>query len=131
MRRQIFWQCAVIGLAYVLGLVGVAALRVVAYREVHPHGQTLREHLAAMPAPVDYRLIERNGTEYLAVRGPMPPTLAFASGPPVYVFDRAGMRTDYTHDSGDDPEFHRRWPGVYHGKQMDRTETENWVAPNP
>ena len=125
--RAIGWW----GATTLLLVVGVAALRVVAYREVQPCAQTLREHLAMMPVPVDFRHIDRGGLEYLAVHGPMPPIAALASGNPIYVFDRSGALVDWTPDAGDDEDFHRDWPGIYGGTRMSRAEAEVWAAAVP
>lgn len=38
-----------------------------------------------------------------------PGGLAFASGPPVYIFDDAGTLVHWTPDNGDDPAFTGKW----------------------
>lgn len=128
MRWRTLRDVLILLLLLALGLVGVTAVRISAYQVVVPRGETLREHLAVMPEPVEYRLV--GAGEHLAVIGPMPSSWAFASGPPIYIFERSGVLIDAAHDSGDS-DLHSRWPGIYDGKRLTRAEAEAWVAPMP
>ena len=111
-------------------LAGATALRVHEYGQVLPRGQTLDEHLATMPDPSEYRVLVVDGREHLAVRGTAR-LWSFASGDPVYVFDKAGRLTDCTVDAGDDNAFHARWPGVDRGRRLTREQAVKWTAGGP
>lgn len=129
MSRRTIANAALVVLMLGGALAGVTALRVRAYGQVKPRGQTFRAHLSTMPEPVEYRAIRVENLDYLAVRGPAQSSWAFASGPPIYIFDAAGVLVDHTVDSGDDPAFHAHWPGAYDGQKLDRAGAERWPSP--
>lgn len=108
---------------------GAVCFKVHEYRKLAPRGQTVKEHLAAMPEPLDYRLVHVGGQDYLTIHSPPAHSLAGPSGGPVYIFDQSGVLVDWVPDAGDSDAFHARWPGVYSGKQLNRAEVEARVNP--
>ena len=46
--------------------------------------------------------------EFFVFFGPIAP-LAMVSGPPAYIFNRAGMLVDWSGDIGEDPRFAESW----------------------
>lgn len=128
MSRRTIANAALVVLMLGGALAGWIVLCVSSYETVQPRGQTFREHLASMPEPVEYRTIRADGREHLAVVGSPQPFPRFPSGPPIYIFDAAGVLVDHTVDSGDDPAFHARWPGAYDGQKLDRAGAERWVT---
>jgi hypothetical protein len=96
------------------------------YRSVQPAGPTLAEHLDHRPAPHECRVVVRDAHKHLALFGPIQALPRFPSGPPVYIFDRAGQLVDWTPDVGDDEAFKRRWPGVFTGRAITLDEVTEW-----
>jgi hypothetical protein len=95
-------------------------------RSVAPAGPTLAEHLAHRPAPRWQRVFVADGQEYLALYGPMQMLPRLPSGPPVYIFDRAGLLVDWTIDEGDDNAFLQRWPRRFGGQDISPDELAEW-----
>jgi len=56
----------------------------------------------------------KEGRSYFIAFSPMNHGLAVPSGPAAYVFDSNGQLVDWSPDTGDDPDFIKRWP---HDKQ--------------
>jgi hypothetical protein len=94
---------------------------------MHPAGTTLAEHLSQRPTAETQRLVDADGTKYLALIGPSESFPRFPSGPPVYLFDASGNLVDWSADEGDDPEFHRRWPNLYTGPLLTPDDVRNWA----
>lgn len=121
-------------IATALGLVLVGGWVVLLKRwwqSVQPGGATLPAVLAVHPQPEGRRVFDIEGSEYLALFGPVQPFPRFPSGPPVYVFDRSGALVDWTPDEGDDEEFKRRWPGFSSGRLIPQDELRNWMPGGP
>jgi hypothetical protein len=101
------------------------------HQSVQPVGHTLADQLAAMPELGWSEVFTFEDREYLAVAGVVEPYPRFPSGPPVYVFDRTGQLVDWTPDTGDDEEFHRRWLGSSGRRPVTRDEALRWPAARP
>jgi hypothetical protein len=74
--------------------------------------RTYRAYRAKLPAPKSAERWVRDGTNYVAVYGPIRAKLALPSGLPVYVFDADGNMVDWTLDSGDDGRFQKAWSRI-------------------
>lgn len=74
--------------------------------------RTYGAYRAKMPTPKFAERWERDGTNYIAVYGPIRAKLALPSGLPVYVFDATGNMVDWTLDSGDDGKFQKAWSRI-------------------
>ena len=82
------------------------------YRRQSPTATTryLKAFLLTMPEPQEIYQFQSSADEsYNEVVGPWPPFYLIPSGPPVYIFDEAGVLVDWTSDVGDDPDFSRTW----------------------
>ena len=99
-------------------------------RKQLPAGQTVAEHLAAMPMPVELRVVTIRSREYVAIQDPTRAMLTFPSGPPVYLFDGSDSLVDWTPDIGEG-DFHQKWPGVSGGRPITREEASRWPGEGP
>jgi hypothetical protein len=111
----------------VVGLFGGWLLGVRSwYRSVQPAGPSLAEHLNQRAVPEFGRIVVAGGREFLVLLGPIQALPRFPSGPPVYVFDRAGKLVDWTPDVGDDESFNQRWPGLNSGRSVTSEDVAAW-----
>ena len=122
MRRTAAWIAAG---ALLLG--GGHVLLERSYRVIEPGGPTLPTVLAKFPDINGGRVVESgDAKKYLVLYGPLPSDWSNPSGPPVYVFDTAGVLVDWTSDIGDDKAFCGRWPGAFGGRAVSRDEVRRW-----
>ena len=86
------------------------ATRLAYVETIHPSamGITMTELGEQIGMPENLRPHSHNGSSYTLWSGPVK-AIFLPSGPPVYVFDSAGLLVDWSRDSGDDPEFREKW----------------------
>jgi hypothetical protein len=126
MRRTL-----VSALAFAVLLAGWATFAAVEIGKLRPPNEFLASFLAAMPEPREWRTFSQNDADYLAAFGPPRPLITCPSTEPVYVFDRSGLLVAWTHDEGDDPAFHRRWPAAFAGDKVTRETAAEWATQTP
>ena len=68
-----------------------------------PNDRTFAGFAHAPRGDREFVWMDHDGHRLLVCRGPMPPLLAFPSGPAAYVFDERGDLVDWTPDVGDTP----------------------------
>ena len=76
---------------------------------------TFEDYLSWRPRTEEIFELTLNEGDYLLVFGPERGIMA--SVPSAYIFDERGILFDWTVDSGDDPEFLRRWPYTQHNSR--------------
>lgn len=80
-------------------------------RTNNPDGRftTASEYLAHGRQPSRVTKVEKEGSIFLIAYSPMDTWLAVPSGPAAYVFDEHGQMVEWSRDTGDAPEFQRKW----------------------
>ena len=71
---------------------------------------TVSGYLAVGRLPREVSKSYKDGHTYFIALGPLDSWLAVPSGPAGYAFDETGRMVDWSFDTGDDPEFLKRWP---------------------
>ena len=96
-----------------------------------PPGTGLSDLLSVLPESATAEVFTHRRQEYLAVSGPYRMLPRLPSGPPVYVYDRAGRLADWTADSGDDEAFQARWFGAIDRRAISLDELRRWPGAGP
>ena len=78
----------------------------------NPNGKftTVHEYLAHGRQPGRVTKVQKDGRIFFIAHSPMDTWLAVPSGPAVYVFDENGQMVEWSWDTGDDPQFQKKWP---------------------
>lgn len=93
-----------------LGAMEVEHWRWMQSIRVPEHSASILEAIRSVPARTGIYRVDSGTKHYVKVVGtPKPGVFALPSGPPIYIFDRAGTLVDWTPDSGEDPDFGRAW----------------------
>jgi hypothetical protein len=89
----------------------------------NPKGKftNVTEYLSVGRQPSRIGRIEKDGETFFIAYSPMDSWLALPSGPAAYVFDKDGRMIDWSRDTGEDPDFGRKW---LHSKQAEITIDE-------
>jgi hypothetical protein len=82
--------------------------------------------LARVPRPVEVRVFQVNGREYLDAVGPMPSLWTVPSGPPSYVFGKNGMLVDWSGDSGEEGSDYLGFHSSRHGRRIPMEQVPAW-----
>ena len=70
----------------------------------------VREYIARGRPPSRVTKVEKEGKTFFIAYSPMNTWLAVPSGPAAYVFDATGQMVEWSADTGDDPDFQKKWP---------------------
>lgn len=77
----------------------------------YPDGKftNVSEYLANGRQPGRVTKVKKDGDTFFIAHCPMDTWLALPSGPAAYVFDKTGRMIEWSSDTGEDPEFQRKW----------------------
>lgn len=99
----------------------------VSYKQVMPPVESggIREFLDHSSNPFELYSFTLNGVDFFEVIGTSRPRLlSIPSGPPIYIFDRAGRFVEWSRDSGDDERFSKRWGYFSARRRVAREEVQ-------